>query len=116
MEDKLNEEQMRVIYMLAASASVPLCVCDELRIITAASAFNSCTKGTRKRILAVVTCILNKCTSYLLAFIHTLTKMFNTQKFQYKIILQADVMQSVIPHTSKSMLTFFIRGNFFIYF
>ena len=73
MEDKLNEEQMRVIYMLAASASVPLCVCDELRIITAASLLpsNSCTKGTRKRILAVVDCILNKCTFYLLAFIHT---------------------------------------------
>lgn len=45
LEDKLNEEQMRVIYMLAASASVPLCVCDELRIITAASLLpsNSCT-------------------------------------------------------------------------
>ena len=74
MEDKLNEEQMRVIYMLATSASVPRCVCDELlRVITAASLLpsTSCTKGTRKRILRVVNCVLNKCTSYLLAFIHT---------------------------------------------
>ena len=44
-----------------------------LKVITAASLLpsNSCTKGTRKRILRVVNCVLNKCTSYLLAFIHT---------------------------------------------